>query len=227
MSTFIRPLRNHRFRNTIAYIVVFFASALSLSGCDDSSNDSGNTLVSSFTVLSGKITNWNSGGRYYANFGLSYPDSFISFGKSAIDTNGNFSIVLKTPPDSLLIPVLPVNTMYCTVNFSLSNPEAKKKEAGIYLYDSTGFCGTVFYANYFSVHSGKEFTESYLYFNSTFRLIGTEVCTYSSQTFRSVYDYNALKGWNRIYCSSDTCRTGDSPEGGEWICHIWEKGYKK
>jgi len=142
--------------------ITFIINSVILFSCKD------NTVnpVNNPNTISGKIVNWYYGTNKYAVAYAETPSMPIKsavLDSSLIDGNGNFSIKIIPPPDSIFSNITLIDSVYCTGNFII-NPSA-----------------TTFSYIFFQVHDGGTSLGS-------FRLSSDSLNTHSGQcTVWNVY----------------------------------------
>lgn len=181
-------------------VTIYFA------GCKD------NTVIDGLKIvqppISGKIQNWRlgSGKKLYllANGGDTAPVSIV-LDSCTIDSIGNFTINLSTPPDSVLKLFRGVIGSMCT-NHSIINPAGLRYcSTGFLIKDtSNAYIGYIYRSSDTSQpHTGKVLANLY-YFNGGGNITGTDTCSYEISMLIEHNEITQTIGWNSLFIVYDS-----------------------
>lgn len=187
--------------STVIFIICF-------AGCGD------NTVSTSTSIqklsISGKIMNWNLGKDKKLLAEANGGDTgwiTVTMDSCVIDSAGNFTISLDTPPDSVLMHYN-LNDTNCTHHTVINPTGLRFCYMDFTVVDSTHHSlGDVYRSTdtLAEEHTGK--INSYIYyFNGSGSVMGTDTCNYGT-IWIETSSVTQSKGWNWLYDVYDSVAT--------------------
>jgi hypothetical protein len=183
--------------------------------------------------LEGKINNWAEGANKELKLGKRGRFSFLSFGNSPIDINGNFNFNLNAPADSIIYSLIEWFGIDSSSTLQVENIESKGIDAYLNIFSITSNepIGEVEYSNDLQNNGKGYFSISYLYAEGNMNIVGSKTSEHNSDNFKgtqmTIYNVHLKKGWNRlVYTVLEETKSGNvtSFYKDEWSNEVIENG---
>ena len=184
--------------------IVFFESILLLITFSfliiSCSNDNVNQPYQNNGLLkiSGRLTDWNYGTGKSLSMYTNPPYVTYLVGNSLISPNGDFSILLSSPPASELKPVLELETLTGNNNLSISDTTVKGcfSEFLIQLDTANYFIGEVIPGPPQNIFSVGSYFVKYIYLEKPMTITGKQYYNLFNDSIEVVYNLDYSEGWN-------------------------------
>jgi hypothetical protein len=185
----------------ISFIVCFLSSYLIFfSGCTDNNVTGTN---SSSNTINGKIENWHYGTNKYAVAYAENPSTLhknVSLDSCLIDNIGNFSLNIKTPPDSVFSNLSVMDTNYCSGEILTDPVESKYSILFFRIHEGGNLLGIIYMcSDSLSAHSGQVNVWN-VYVDRGGNISGNDSCTFPGGFVRvSSFNISFSQGLNYWY----------------------------
>jgi hypothetical protein len=197
------------------YLALFSIIMLQFFGCTDEdiiTDKNDNT----FTNLSGTIDNWPQLSNNVLKLGIPGSQSFLDFGTSIIDLNGNFGLNTNTPSSSFTSRIIDWFNVNSTMNLQIQNYETKGIHSYLNILSDSGTVpiGEVMFSSDLLNTGEGYFSASYFYSEGDFQLVGSVSTEHNSENFigteDTYYNLHFKKGWNKlVYKVLQKIKSGD------------------
>lgn len=169
---------------------------LFLSCSDDNINQP--NFSNSLTNISGTLTNWNYGGDKSLNMYTNPPYASYLVGSSVISPDGEFTILLSTPPISELKPVVELESLTNKNNLFISDTTVKGcfSEFLIKIDSTNYFIGEAIPGSSQLTFGEGLYFVKYIYLEKPMTIQGKLNFLLLNDSIEVEYKLNYLKGWN-------------------------------